>query len=437
MDAKLEKIENSEAYLNIEVDSEKFEEGLEKAYRKIVKQVNIPGFRKGRAPRALVEVHYGKEILYEDALEFVIPEAYEQAVNELNVEAIAQPDFEIVEIEAGKPLKFNAKVAIKPDVELGKLEGIEVSVPKVEVSEEDVNNRLEEMRARYAQMVEKVDEPAELGDNVIIDFEGFVDDVAFEGGKGEDFALELGSNTFIPGFEEQLVGIKSGEEKDVNVTFPEDYQAEELAGQDAVFKVKVKKIETKELRPLDNDFVQEVSEFDTLDELKDDIRKSLHEMSEQTKTEQMKEEVLSLAVEECEIPLPDALVESQLDVMVNQFSQRLSMQGISLEQYLALSNSNMDDFKKELWPQAKKNASINLMLEKIVEEKGIEVTDEEIDKNIKETAERTGLEFEDAKKSLESVMDNVVFQLKLEKAVEYLVANANIKEVEVEKEEIK
>lgn len=429
MSAKLEKIENNEAYLEIEVDAEQFEEGLEKAYKKVVKQVAVPGFRKGRVPRELLEAHFGKEILYEDALEFVVPDAYEAAIKELNIEAIARPDIEIMEVESGSPVKFSARVAVKPEVKLGTLEGLEIEVPTFEVTEEDVNNQLEEMRARYAQLVEKTEEPAAEGDQVWMDFKGYVDGVAFEGGEGHDYQLELGSNTFIPGFEDQMIGMKQGETKDIKVTFPEEYHAEELAGKDAVFTVTINRIQTKELRELNDEFAQEISNFDTIEELKNDLAASMREMAENRSLSMKKDAVVGKAAESCEIAIPDAVVEVQLDNMLEQFSQRLASQGLSLEQYFQFTGTSMEDFRQELWPDAEQNAKVNFMLEKIVEEKGFEATDEEIDKQIQDVASNMGLEFEKAKESLVGVLDNLAYNIKIEKAVQYLLDNAVVSEL--------
>lgn len=435
MSAKLEKIESSEAYLEIEVDADTLEAGLDQAFKKVSKQVAIPGFRKGRVPRQLLEAHYGPEVLFEDALEIIVPSAYEDAIKELAIDAIGQPEFDIQEIESGKPLKFTAKVAVKPEVKLGELEGLDIQIPRFEVSEEDVNNKMEEMRARYAQVVEKADEPAELGDTLTIDFEGFVNDVAFEGGKGEDYNLELGSATFIPGFEEQLVGVKTGESKDVNVAFPEEYHAEDLAGQDALFKVTVKKIETKELRELNDEFAQEVSEFENIAELREDLKKNLEQMHEMRKQSMTKDEAVNKAVELCEIEVPNAAIEVQFQNMLQQLEQRMSMQGLNLEQYFQFTGSNMDDFRKEIWPEAEKNSRVNFMLEKIVEEKGIEVSDEELEKEIEDIASRMGLEADKAKENLASVMDNIVANIKMDKAVQYLVDKAVITESDESQED--
>ncbi|MEN6460447.1 MAG: trigger factor [Syntrophomonas sp.] len=432
MDAKLEKIENSEAYIAIEVDAEAFEQGLETAYHKVVKQVSIPGFRKGRVPRPLLEAHFGKEILFEDALEAVVPNAYEEAIKELNIDPIAQPEFDMGEIEADQPFKFNVKVAVKPDVVLGNLEGLEISVPKFEITEQDVDNRMEDMRSRYAQLVEKTDEPADNGDTVVIDFEGFVDEVPFEGGAGQDYSLELGSGTFIPGFEEQLVGVKVGEIKDVKVTFPESYHATDLAGKDAVFKVTVNKIEAKELRTLDDAFAQEVSEFETIGELREDVKKNLVNAADYRSKEMMKDEVLKEALKVCDIPVADAAIKLQVDAMLKQMDERMKAQGLSLEAYLEMTQANEEEFRQDLWPDAESTVKTNFMLEKIVEEKGFEVTDEELDNRIGEIATNMGVELDQAKQNLAGIMDNIIFNMKMEKAVQYLADNAKVTEAAAE-----
>lgn len=430
MGAKLEKIENSEAYLEIEVDAETLEEGLEKAFRKVVKKVSIPGFRKGKIPREFLEAHFGKEILFEDALEFVIPGAYEQALDDLQIDPIAQPEFDIGEIKSGEVLQFKVKVAVKPEIILGQLEGLEVSVPVQKISEADVERRLEEMRSRYAQLVDKTEAPSELGDTVTINFAGCVDGVPFEGGTGEDYQLELGSNTFIPGFEEQLIGLKAGESKDVKVVFPESYHAEDLAGKDAVFQTTVNKIEHKELRPLNDEFAQEVSDFETIEELRNDLKENLVKANEYRQNEVTKKEVLARAIEQCSIDIAPAVVEMQFKTILSQFEERIGSQGINLEQYFQLTNSNLDEFKQDMLPEAKRNAKTSFMLEKIVEEKGFELRDEEVDKQIEEIAVQMGVDFDQAKQNLEGVMDKVRFNIKVDKAIQYLVDNAVITEKE-------
>ncbi len=433
MQAKLEKIENSEAYIQIEVDAAKMEEGFGHAYRKIVKQINVPGFRKGRAPRQLVESYYGKEILFQDALEYIVPNAYEEALTLLNIEPIAQPEFDIGDnIEDDQPLVFTAIVAVKPEITLGELEGLNITIPKYEITEEDVEKRIEQIQANYAQIEKKNDEPAELGDTLTIDFEGFVDGVAFPGGKGEDYPLELGSNTFIPGFEEKLVGTKVGDMVDVDVTFPEEYHEPSLAGQPTIFKVTVKEIETKKLRQLDDEFVQEVSEFETVAEFKEDVKANLAQMLDKQKNELTRQEVIGQALEVCEVPVPKAIIRDQAERMLKDFEQRISMQGLTLEQYFMATQSSEEDFFNDIWPEAERNVKTNFMLEKLIEEKGFDISDEEVDKQIEQIGQSMGMDFETAKERLTGAIENIKYGLKVDKAIDYLVENANIVETEPE-----
>ena len=431
MDARLEKIEKSEAYIEIEVDAETLEVGLEKAFRKVVQQVNIPGFRKGKVPREFLEAHFGKEILYEDAMEFVVPDAYEQALIDLEIDAIAKPEVEIGEIQSGQPLKIKVTVAVKPEVVLGQLEGLEVSIPALKVSEADVDKQMEDMRSHYAQLVIKTDTPSELGDTVTIDFVGLIDGVPFEGGTGEDYPLELGSNTFIPGFEEQLIGLKFGETIDVKVKFPEAYHAEDLAGQDAIFQTTVVKIEHRELRTLDDEFAQEVSNFETIEELRNDVRENLIKTNQYRQDGVKKKEVLAQAMEQCTIDIALAVAETQFQTLLSQFEQRLETQGIGLDQYFDMTKSNLNEFKREMMPEAVRNAKTNFMLEKIIEEKGFELTDEEVDNQIEEIAGQMGVELDQARQNLEGVMDRVRYNMKVDKAVQYLVDSAVITETDI------
>lgn len=435
MSARLEKIEKSEAHLNIEVDAQTFEEGLQKAYKKVVKQVAIPGFRKGRVPRELLEAHFGREILFEDAVEMVVPGAFEEALKELNIDPIAQPEFEIEEIKEDNVLKFKAIVPVKPEFELGQIEGLEVSIPVLEMDESDVDRRMDDMAAHYAQLVEKTEEPAEMGDTATIDFEGFIDDVAFEGGAGEDYPLELGSHSFIPGFEEQVVGLKVGDTGDVLVKFPETYHAEELAGKNAVFKVTVHKIETKQARELNDEFAQEVSNFDTIAELRDDVRKNMEVSMENHKKSLIRDAVLQKILESNPFDVPGAIVKMQLQNMLNQFAEQLKMQGMSIEQYFQLTGRNVDRFNEEMWPEGEKNARTNFVLEKIVEEKGIELSDEELDNQIVEIATSMGMEPDQARQNLAGVMEDFTYRLKIQKAIDYLVDHAVVTETAEEDEE--
>ncbi|NLJ71890.1 MAG: trigger factor [Syntrophomonadaceae bacterium] len=426
MQAKLEKVENSEAYIQIEVDSATMEEGFEVAYRKIVKMVNIPGFRKGRAPRQLIENVYGKEVLYQDALEHIVPNALEEALETLNIEPIAPPDFDIGEIEDDKPFVFMAIVPVKPEITLGEIEGLEVTIPLYEVTEDNIEARIMQIRENYAELKNKEEEPAELGDIVTIDFEGFIDGVAFPGGNGEDYPLELGSNSFIPGFEEQLVGAKLGDVIDVEVTFPDEYHEDSLKGQAAVFKVELKEIETKVLRELDDEFVQEVSEFDTVAEFREDIKAELEEFLTKQKKEFLKNVVLDEALKVCEVPVPDAVVRGQAEAMLQDFGQRIMMQGLDLEQYFAVTNTSEEDFIQEVWPDATRSVKTNFMLDKIVEEKGFVISDEELDIQLEEMAASMGLDLGETKTRFASALEDIRYGLTVDKAVDYLVDNAKV-----------
>ncbi len=435
MEARLEKIEHSEAYIAVEVDAQRVEEGLQQAYHKVVKEVSLPGFRKGRVPRQLLEARFGPEILYQDAIEFIVPLAYEQAVKELEITPIAQPSLEVGEMQSGQAFTFQARIPIKPEVVLGEMEGLEISVPVMEVTDEDVERKIDEMRARYAELVVKAeDEPAVNGDTVFHDFEGFVDGVPFEGGKAENYPLELGSNTFIPGYEEQVVGVKTGEEKDVTVTFPESYQSEELAGKEAVFKIKVNKIETKKPRELDAMFVQEVSEFETVDELIEGIRKNLTGQMEARRRDIMRQEVIKEALKRCEMEIAEAVVKEHAEFMLKQLEYRMASQGMELQQYMQYTGGSIEQLLESLYPEAENKVRSDFFLEKLVEEKGIEVSDEEINKHIEDVAQNTGLSIEDAREQLQEMMAAVTMQLKIDKAIDYLIEKAVVTEKQAEAE---
>lgn len=431
MEARLEKIESSEAHIEISVDAEKMEEGFEHAYRKVVKQVSVPGFRKGRVPRQLLEAHYGKEVLFQDALEYIVPLAYEEALKMVNIDPIADPEFDIQDLNPGEEFIFKAIVAVKPEVQLGDFANIEITIPQLDVNETEVEHRLEDMQQRYAEVGEKTDEPAILGDTVTIDFEGFLDGFAFIGGKGEDYPLELGSDTFIPGFEPQLVGVKTGETKDIEVTFPEEYHEEDLAGKPVVFKVLVKKITTKRLRELNDEFAQEVSEFDTIEELRADIKKNLEMIRDNQKKEMIQQAVIEEAVGRCEIELPKAVINAQAERMMRQLEQRMASQGINLEQYFAITNSNEEEFVQSMQPEAERIAKGNFMLEKIVEEKDFEITDEEVNKYIEDFAQSMGMEPDAARERMQGALDNIKMGLKVDKAIEFLVGQAVVTEKNV------
>ena len=435
MEARLEKIEHSEAYITVEVDAERLEAGLQQAYHKVVKEVTLPGFRKGRIPRQLLEARFGPEILYQDAVELIVPLAYEQAVKELDITPIAQPSFEVGEITSGQPFTFQARIPIRPDVVLGELEGMEITVPVFEVTDQDVEKRIDDMRGRYAELVVKAaDEPAVNGDTVYHDFEGFIDGVPFEGGKGENYPLELGTNTFIPGYEEQLAGVKTGEEKDVIVSFPENYQSDELAGQEAVFKIKVNKIETKQPRELDDAFVQEISEFETVAELRNGVRENLLSQMEARRLDIMRQEIIKEALQRCEIEVAEAVIKEHAEIMLKQFEYRMASQGLDLNQYMQFTGSSIEKLLESLYPEAENKVKSDFLLEKLVQEKGIEVSDEEIEKHIEEVAKSTGLSIEDARERLDEMMEGVTMQLKVDKAIDYLLDKAVVTEKKAENE---
>lgn len=386
MKVNLEKIEKNIVALQIEVEEAKFDEAVNKAYKKVAQKVNIPGFRKGKAPRSLVERHVGKEYLREEALDLIIPDAYFEAVKEAGIEPIDKPNVEMVDNEDGKPLVFKATVQVKPEVELGEYIGLEVERHFDEPGEEEVNSELEKLRNRHAQLVNLEEGQAELKDNVIIDFEGFADGVAFPGGTGTDYSLELGSNTFIPGFEEQLVGVKVGDTKEVNVTFPENYHAPELAGKEAMFKVSVKAIKRKELADLDDEFAKDVSEFETLEELKNDILNRLKVAAEEQAKNKLKDELVDKAVDVSKVEIPEIMIDQKIDFLLQNFAQRLSMQGLQLEDYLRFNGSDMEAVRADYRPAAEKSVKIDLVLEAIAVKENVEATEEDVEAKVTEMA---------------------------------------------------
>ena len=434
MAARLEKIESSAAHLEIEISEQTFEEALEQAYRKVVKQVAVPGFRRGRVPRQVLEAQFGKEVLFEDALEIAVPTAYEAAVEELKIDGLAPPDFEIVDLEADKPVKFKAVVAVKPEVKLGSLENLKITVPKTEVTEANVDEQLQEMRERYAQVVEK-DGPAELGDNVFIDFIGYIDGVAFDGGEGHDAALKLGSDTFIPGFEEQLLGTVPGSQVEVRVTFPEVYHAEDLADKDAVFQVTVNRIESTELRELDDEFAQEVSECETLAELREDLmERSLESMAAQQKSFRQ-EQVVAKVLEGAEIELAEGLVKQQVETMMRRFEQSITGQGMSFEDYLRYAGMQMENLQAVMRPDAEKNLRTNFLLEKVANDQGITISEEEIEAEMIKMGESFGMDRETVIERLQGMREELVEEIRLKHALNYLLDQAIVEELEPEEYE--
>ena len=425
MSLQLEKLENNMAKLTIEVPAEELEGAIEKAFRKNKNKISVPGFRKGKVPRKIIEQMYGKEVFYEDAANYLIPEAYDKAVKECEEEIVSSPKIEVTQIEAGKPFIFTAEVALKPEVKLGKYKGVKVEKAETEVTDEEVDAAIEKERENNARTISVEDRAVKDGDMTVIDFEGFVDGVAFEGGKGENYPLTIGSGTFIPGFEEQLVGANLNEETEVNVTFPEDYHAEDLKGKAAVFKCTVKEIKEKELPELDDEFASEVSEFDTLAEYKEDMKKKLAEKKETEAKGKKEEAVIEAIINDSEMEIPEAMLETQQRQMVDDFAQRLQMQGLSLEQYFQFTGLNVQMMLEQVKPQAEKRIKSRLVLEAVAEAEKFEVTEEDLEKEFARMGEIYQMEAEKVKEMLDEYhVEQIKKDLAIQKAVEFVVENA-------------
>ena len=392
MSLQVEKLENNTAKLTIEVPAEEFDKAIMKAYQKNKNKFNVPGFRKGKVPYAMVEKMYGAAVFYEDAANYVIPDAYANAATESELEIVARPDINVTQIEKGKPFIFEAEVTLKPEIKLGKYKGVKVEAMDTTVTDEDVQAELDKVKEQNARLVAADDKAVEDGDQTTIDFEGFVDGEAFEGGKGEDYPLTIGSHSFIDTFEEQLIGKKVGEEVEVNVTFPEEYQAKELAGKPAMFKVTIKEIKVKEYPEIDDDFAQDVSEFDTLDEYKADIKKNLEDKKTQEAESDKESKVIEAIVKDSEMDIPEKMIEAQAQQMLEEFAQNIAMQGISFEQYLQFTGATVEQLREQVTPQAKARVESSLVLEAIVKAEKIEATDEEFDEEVKKMAERYQME---------------------------------------------
>lgn len=424
MSAKWEKLEGNRGVLTVEVAADKVSEGLDAAFKKVVKQINVPGFRKGKMPRQMFEQRFGVEALYQDALDFILPEAYANAVVEAGIDPVDRPEIDVETMEKGQTLVFKATVTVKPEVKLGEYKGLEVEAVSTEVTEEDVNNELEKMQQRFAELVVKEEGKAENGDTVVIDFEGFVDGEAFEGGKAENYSLELGSNSFIPGFEEQVVGLEAGQEKDIEVSFPAEYHAAELAGKPAVFKIKLHEIKTKQLPELDDEFAKDADEeVETLAALKEKTQKNLEESKKHEAEHAVRDSVLEQASSNAEIDVPEVMVETEVDRMVQEFEQRLSMQGMNLELYYQFSGQDEAALKGQMKEEAEKRVRVNLVLEAIVKAENIEVSEEDVNAEIEKMAEMYNMDVENIKKALGS-LEGVQADLAVRKAVDFLVDNS-------------
>lgn len=427
MSLQVEKLEKNMAKLTIEVSAEELEKAIQSAYQKNKNKISVPGFRKGKVPRQIIEKMYGKEVFYDDAVNALIPDAYEKAVEECEETIVSSPKIEVVQVEAGKPFIFTAEVALKPEVKLGKYKGVKIEKQEIAVTDEEIDAEVSKERESNARMIEVEGRAIENGDIATIDFEGFVDGVAFEGGKGENYPLTIGSGSFIPGFEEQLVGKNKDDEVDVNVTFPEDYHAEELKGKAALFKVTVKEVKTKELPALDDEFAAEVSEFDTLAEYKEDIKKKLTEKKEKEARNAKEEAVLDAIIADSAMEIPDAMLETQQRQIVDEFAERLQMQGLSLQQYFQFTGLDTQKMLEQVKPQADRRIKSRLVLEAIVKAEGIAATDEDYENEIARMAEVYNMEADKVREMLggnENAKQQILDDLAITKAADFVVAEA-------------
>ena len=425
MSFKVEKTKDNEAKLIIEVPAEDFDKAIDEAYEKNKDRFKVDGFRKGKVPREMIEKVYGVGVFYDDAANAVIPEAYAEAAKESGLEIVARPEIQVTKIAAGNPMEFEAIVTLKPEVKLGKYKGVKVEKVKAEVTDEDIENRLNQDKEQNARLVAADDKEIENGDQAIIDFEGFVDDKPFEGGKGEDYPLVIGSHSFIDTFEDQLVGKKVGDEVDVNVTFPEQYQAAELAGKPALFKVKIKEIKVKEYPEIDDEFAQEVSEFDTLEEYKEDIRKKLTEAKENEAARETESRIIEAIVKDSKMDIPEKMIDTACDQMVEEFARNMQMQGIAFEQYLQMTGSTLEQMKEQVKPQAEARVQSSLVLEAIVDAENIEAKDADVDDEILKMSEQYGMEVEKINEMLrDEDRENIKKDICIRKAAELIVNEA-------------
>ena len=416
------------AKLTIEVSAAEFEKALEDAFLKNKNKISVPGFRKGKVPRQMVEKMYGPEIFYEDAANALIPDAYSKALDECEEDIVSSPEIDVTQIEKGKSFIFTATVALKPEVKLGKYKGVKVEAAEVTVTDEEVDAKIEKERENNARTIEVTDRPVKDGDMTVLDFEGFVDGVAFDGGKGENYPLTIGSGAFIPGFEEQLVGAEIGKEVEVNVTFPEDYQAEELKGKAAVFKCTIKEIKEKELPALDDEFASEVSEFDTLEEYKKDVKETLTIEKEKAARDAKEAAVIDAIIADSDMDIPEAMVTTQQKQMIDEFAQRMQMQGLSMEQYFQFTGATLDKMMEQVKPQAETRIKSRLVLEAVAAKEGIEATEEDYDEEIKTMAEVYQMEPDKIKEMLpEKSVKGIKEDIAVKKAAEFVVNNAKAK----------
>ena len=430
MSLQVEKLEKNMAKLTIEVSAEDLDKAMEKAYQKQKSRISLPGFRKGKAPRKMIESMYGKGVFMEDAVNSLVPQEYTKALGECDLEIVSQPEINVTQMEPGKALIFTADVAVKPEVTLGDYKGVEVPKSEIAVTDEEVDAEVKKEQDKNARTVAVVDRAAANGDITTIDFEGFVDGVAFDGGKGSDYALTLGSGTFIPGFEDQLVGANTGDHVEVKVTFPEEYQAKELAGKEAVFQCDVKKIETKEVPELDDEFAKDVSEFDTLAEYKEDVKKNLTEKKEKEARTAKENAAVDKAIENAQMDIPDLMIQTQCRQMMDDFARRMQQQGLSMDQYFQFTGQSMDKMMEDMKPQALKRIQTRLVLEKIAETENTQPSEEEITEEIQKMADAYKME---ADKIREAIGEDGIEQLKKDLSVQKAVTLIADAAVEAEK----
>lgn len=427
MNVKVENTENkNEVKLSFEVEAEKFDEAMKKVYVKTAKYFTVPGFRKGKAPMQMVENRYGSEIFYEDTFNELVPEIYEEAIKENKIEAVSRPDIDITQIGKGKKLVFTAVVQTKPEVTLGKYKGIELKKIEYNVSDKDIEHELGHMAEHNSRLVTIEDRPVEKGDIAVIDFEGFLDGEPFQGGKAEKHELEIGSNTFIPGFEDQVIGMKIEEEKDINVTFPEDYFSKELAGRPVIFKVKLHEIKKKELPKMDDEFAKDVSEFDTLEELKNSIKEKLQTENETKAKYETEDAAIKAVCDEVKLDIPSGMIETEVDNMVKDVEQRLQYQGLTLEQYYSLSGKTEAQMRDEMKETAEKNVKARLVMEAIIKAEDIKPEESEVEEKLKEMAKSYNKTEEEMLKNT-YLKDYITNNMKYEKAVKFIVDNAKLK----------
>lgn len=424
MSVQVENLEKNMAKLTIEVAAKEVEKAIQAAYLKEKGKISMPGFRKGKVPRKMIEKMYGVAVFYEDAANTLIQENYPAAVEESGIDIVSRPTIDVVQIESGKPFIFTAEVAVRPEVKLGKYLGVQVTKIDTSVSDEEVEAAVEKERNNNARTVTVTDRPIANGDTAVIDFEGFVDGVAFEGGKGENHPLEIGSHSFIDTFEDQLVGKNAGDEVEVNVTFPEKYQAADLAGKPAMFKVKIHEVKCKELPELNDEFAQDVSEFDTLEEYKADVKKHLEVEKENEAKKTKEDEAIQKIIDKSTMEIPEAMIETQCENMVNEFAQRLAQSGLSMEQYMQFSGLTLDKLKEQVRPEAETRIKSSLVLEQIAKDEKIEITDEELDAEIEKMAAQYGMEADKLKEYIgDNEKDSMKRDLAVTKAVDLIMEN--------------